>query len=133
MNPHWADSKALIRGDGVPADPAMAAIVFKTTLSAMMKSIQQSQIRGTVWDFVWRIGHRKRGLPYAHIFFWTDLNTQDIHAVGAVSNVRHRKDSPFLDYQSMAPDFRQLIDAYQIHSHSKRCRPPNGKSRLGYS
>jgi hypothetical protein len=32
----------------------------------------------------------------------------------------------------MVSDFRQLIDAYQIHHHSKRCRLPSGKCRLGY-
>jgi hypothetical protein len=32
----------------------------------------------------------------------------------------------------MMSDFRQLIDAYQIHRHSKRCRLPNGKCRFGY-
>jgi hypothetical protein len=31
----------------------------------------------------------------------------------------------------MVSDFRQLIDAYQIH-HSKRCRLPNGKCRFSY-
>jgi hypothetical protein len=32
----------------------------------------------------------------------------------------------------MVSDFRQLIDAYQIHHHSKRCRLPNGKYRFDY-
>jgi hypothetical protein len=32
----------------------------------------------------------------------------------------------------MVSDFRQLIDAYQIHHHYKRCRLPNGKCRFGY-
>jgi hypothetical protein len=33
----------------------------------------------------------------------------------------------------MVSDFHQLIDTYKIHHHSKRCRLPNGKCRLGYS
>jgi hypothetical protein len=32
----------------------------------------------------------------------------------------------------MMSDSRQLIDAYQIHHHSKLCRLPNGKCRFGY-
>jgi hypothetical protein len=31
----------------------------------------------------------------------------------------------------MVSDFRQLIDAYQIHHHSKHCRLPNDKCRFG--
>jgi hypothetical protein len=34
--------------------------------------------------------------------------------------------------QGMMSDFRQLIDAYQIHHHSKHCRLPNGKCQFGY-
>jgi hypothetical protein len=34
--------------------------------------------------------------------------------------------------QGMVSDFRQLIDAYRIHRHSKRYRLPNGKYRFGY-
>jgi hypothetical protein len=49
-----------------------------------------------------------------------------------VINARYSKNSPFFNDQGMVPDFRQLIDAYQIHHHSKRCRLPNGKCRSGY-
>jgi hypothetical protein len=38
----------------------------------------------------------------------------------------------FPNDQGMASDFRQLIGAYQIHHHSKRCRFPNGKCRFGH-
>jgi hypothetical protein len=39
MNPHWSDSQAVMRGDSVFADSAIAAIVFKTKLSALMNFI----------------------------------------------------------------------------------------------
>jgi hypothetical protein len=32
----------------------------------------------------------------------------------------------------MVSDFRQLIDAIQIHHHSKRCRLPNGRCRFSH-
>jgi hypothetical protein len=74
----------------------------------------------------------KRGLPHAHIIFWTDFDTQDIGAVDAVINDRYPKNSPFFNDQGMVSNFHQLIDAYQIHYHSKRCRLPNGKCQFGY-
>jgi hypothetical protein len=74
----------------------------------------------------------KRGLPHAHILFWTGFDTQDIDAVDAVVNARYPKTSPFSNDQDVVSDFRQLIDAYQRHHHSKRCRFPNGKCRFGY-
>jgi hypothetical protein len=73
----------------------------------------------------------KRGLPHAHIFFWTDFDTQGIDAIDAMINARYPKNSPFFNDQGMVSNFRQLIDAYQIHHHSKRCRLPNGKCRFG--
>jgi hypothetical protein len=39
MNSHWPDYKALMRGDGVFADPAIAAITFQIKLSALMTFI----------------------------------------------------------------------------------------------
>jgi hypothetical protein len=32
----------------------------------------------------------------------------------------------------MVSDFRQLIDTYQTHHHSKRCRLPNVTCQFGY-
>jgi hypothetical protein len=44
----WPDYKALMRGDGVFADSAIAAIIFKIKLSALMNFIQKHQILGKV-------------------------------------------------------------------------------------
>jgi hypothetical protein len=96
-----------------------------------MNFIQKHQILGKVSAFIWRIEYQKRGLPHAHILFWREFNTQDVDAVDAVINARYPKNSPFND-QGMVSDFRQLIDAYQIYHHFKRCRLPNGKCRFGY-
>jgi hypothetical protein len=49
---HWPDSKALMRRDGVFADSAIAAIIFKIKLSALMDFIQKHQILGKVSAFV---------------------------------------------------------------------------------
>jgi hypothetical protein len=38
----------------------------------------------------------------------------------------------FLNDQGMVSDFRQLVDAYQIHPPSKHRRLPSGKCRFGY-
>jgi hypothetical protein len=74
----------------------------------------------------------QRGLPRAHILFWTDFDTQDIDAVDAVINARYPKNSRFFNDQGIVSDFRQLINAYQIHHHSKRCQLPNGNYGFDY-
>jgi hypothetical protein len=117
MNPH----KALMRGDAIFADSAIAAIIFKIKLAALMNFIEKHQNLGKVSTFVWRIEYQKRGLPHTHILFWTDFNTQHIDAVDAVINARYPKKISFCNDHGMASDFRQLIDVYQIHHHSKRC------------
>jgi hypothetical protein len=105
INPHWPDYKALLRGDGAFADSAIAAIIFKIKLSALMNFIQKHQILGKVSAFVWRIEYQKRGLPHAHILFWTDLDTQDIDAVDMMINARYPKKSPFLMTKAWYPIF----------------------------
>jgi hypothetical protein len=97
-----------------------------------MKFITNRQILGKISAFLWRIEYQKRGLPHAHILFWSDFDTEDIHAVESVVNVRYPKDSPFLEHEGMVSDFRTLIDRYQIHHHSKRCQLPDGQCRFGY-
>jgi hypothetical protein len=42
------------------ADSAVAAIIFKVKLSALMDFIQKHQILGKVSAFVWRIEYQKR-------------------------------------------------------------------------
>jgi hypothetical protein len=59
MNPHWPDYKALMRGDSVFADSAIAAIIFTIKLSALINFIQKHQIMGKVSAFVWRIEYQK--------------------------------------------------------------------------
>jgi hypothetical protein len=103
--PHWPDEKALMRGDGVFADSAIAAIIFKIKLSVLMNFIQNHQIPGKVSAFVWRIKYQKRGLPHAHILFWTGFDTQDIDAVDAVINARYPNNSPFLMTKAWCPIF----------------------------
>jgi hypothetical protein len=120
MNPHWPDYQALRRGDDVFADSAMGSIIFKTKLSALMKFIQKKRIFGKVSAFLWSIEYQKRGPPHTHILLWSDFDTQGVPATETIINVRYQKDSPFPDDEGMATDFRQLIDSYQIHHHSKR-------------
>jgi hypothetical protein len=48
MNPYWPDYKALMRGDGVFAESAIAAIISKIKLSVLMNFIQKHQILGKV-------------------------------------------------------------------------------------
>jgi hypothetical protein len=105
MNRHWPDYKALMRGEGVFTDSAIAAIIFKIKLSALMNFIQTHQIMGKVFAFVSRIEYQKRGLPHAHIFFWTDFDTQDIDAVDTVINTRYPKNSPCLMTKAWCPIF----------------------------
>jgi hypothetical protein len=133
MNRNWTESQALKRGNETFGDSAMTAITFKTKLSAPRTFIQRYEILGRVSAFVWRAEYQKRGLRHAHILFWADIDTQDIHAIESVINVRHPKDSPFIEDKGMVSDSRQLIDSYQIHHHIKRCRSLDWKSPCGYS
>jgi hypothetical protein len=132
MNPHWVEYKALMRGDGAFSDSLMAVIIFKRKLSAVMKFIQNGEVLGRATAFVWRMECQKRGLPNAHVLFWTDFNTQDIRGVESVINVRYPRRSPFLNDQAMVSDFQELIDAYQIYHHSKRGRLLNGNCPFAY-
>jgi hypothetical protein len=47
----------------------------------------------------------KRGLPHAHILFWTDFDIQDIDTVDAMINPRYPKNSPFLMTKAWCPIF----------------------------
>jgi hypothetical protein len=84
-----------MRSDGVFANSAIAAIIFKIKLSALTNFIPKHQILGKVSIFGWRIEYQKRGLPHSHILFWTDFDTQDIDAVDVMINVRYLKNSHF--------------------------------------
>jgi hypothetical protein len=132
MNPYWADFQALKRSDGQYSDSSMAALVFKSKIFALMKFIRSRKILGTVSAFVWRIEYQRRGLPHAHVLFWSDYNTADVGAVEEVVNVHFPKDSPFLGDQELVLDFRNLIKTYQLHTHSPRCRTATGACRYGY-
>jgi hypothetical protein len=94
-----------MRGDGLFTESAIAAIIFKIKLSALTNFIQKHQILGKVSACVWRIECQKRGLPHAHILFWTDFDTQDIDAVDAAINASSLKNSPFLMSKAWCPIF----------------------------
>jgi hypothetical protein len=132
MNPYWHEYQALKRGNDVFADSAMVTLIFKQKLASLMKFIKSTNLLGKISAFVWRIEYQKRGLPHAHILFWTDLNTQDVEAVEAVINVRYPKKSPFLKDQNMTEDMHVLIDRFQIHHHCQRCRTADGKCKYGF-
>jgi hypothetical protein len=123
MNPYCVDYQALNRGSGEYSDSAMVAVVFKQRLASLMNFSQNKQILGKVSAFIWRIEYQKRGLPHSHIVFWTNCDTNEIHAGERIVNVRFPKTSLFLDNNRMASDFRELIETYQLHQHS-----PSGKS-----
>jgi hypothetical protein len=132
MTPYWPDYQRLKRGSATFADSAIATIIFKMRISALMKFIQHHQILGKISVFVWRIESQKRGLPHAYVLFWSDFDRQNIAAVEKVINVRYLKVSPFLDDEQMFSDFRKLINIYQIHKPSKKCSLPDQTCRFGY-
>jgi hypothetical protein len=133
MKLYRADDQPVKQGREIFADSAISAIIFKTKLSALMQFIQKHEILGRVSGFVSRIEYQKRSLPHAHGLFWRDFETQDIQAVESVINVRYLKDSHIIEDRGMVSDFRQLIDAFQIHHYSKRFRLPNGKCCFSHS
>jgi hypothetical protein len=96
-----------------------------------MNFIQKHQILGKVSAFIWRIEYQKRGLPHAHILFGGSSIPKTLMPLMRLSMPDIQKNSPF-DDQGMMSYFHQLIDAYQIYHHFKRCRLPNGKCRFGY-
>jgi hypothetical protein len=56
---------------------------------------------------------------------------QGVHAGEEVIKLRYPKDCPFRNHKQTPSGFRQLVDPYQIHCHSKRCRLPDGRCRFG--
>jgi hypothetical protein len=48
MNPYWTNDQVLKPGESLFADSAMATIIFKTKISALMKFIQKNDIMGNV-------------------------------------------------------------------------------------
>jgi hypothetical protein len=51
MNPHWAEYSVLMRSDGVFADSAMAPMMSKTKLSALIKFTGKNEPMGKVSAF----------------------------------------------------------------------------------
>jgi hypothetical protein len=121
MNPYWVELQALMRGSGVYSDSALAAIVVRLKLNALMKFLETRRILGTISAFVWHIEYQKRGLPHAHVLLCTDYELDSPPAIEKIVNVRLPKDSPFPADRQLTCDFRSLIDTYQLHKHSKRC------------
>jgi hypothetical protein len=103
-DPHWPDDTALMRGDRIFANSAIAAIIFKIRLSALMIFIQKHQLLDKV-SALYRESSLKKGLPHADILFWTDFDTHDIDAVDVVINTRYPKNSPFLLTKAWCPIF----------------------------
>jgi hypothetical protein len=132
MNPYWPEYQALKRESGNFGDSAIMAIVFKEKLSGLMMFLKRRRTLGTIFAFVWRIEYQRRGLPHAHLLFWTDFQTQIVESVDSVISVRYPKVSPFLDDEEAVADFRVLIESYQKHHHSRRCGVPPGPCRFGY-
>jgi hypothetical protein len=132
MNPYWPEYQALKRESGNFGDSAIMAIVFKEKLSALMTFLKKRRTLGTILAFVWRIEYQRRGLPHAHLLFWTDFETQIVESVDSVINVRYPKVSPFLNDGEQVADLRVLIESYQKHHHSRRCGVPPGPCRFGY-
>jgi hypothetical protein len=112
MNPNWTDHQTLKRGESVFADSAMAIIIFQTKISALMKFIRKNDILGNLSAFVWRIEYQKRGFPHAHILFCSDFDTQDVHAVERVINVRYPENFPFPHDNVLVTKFLKLVDCY---------------------
>jgi hypothetical protein len=79
-----------------------------------------------------RIEYQQRNLPHAHILFWTDSDTIDIHEMDKLINARDAQRSSVHNGQEMISDFRALIDQFEIHYHTRRCRKPSGKCKYGY-
>lgn len=121
MNPYWIEAKALKRSNGNFSDSAMISIIFKTKLQTLLRYIQDKNTIGKVNSYVYRIKYQKRGLPHAHILFWTDIDTSDTVQIDKYVTARYPKQTPILNDSSFVNDMRVLIDRYQIHKHSKRC------------
>jgi hypothetical protein len=132
LNPHWMDFQALKRGEGNYADSAMAPMIFRLKLNALLRFVQSERILGETRAFVWRVECQKRGLPHAHILFWTEYDTADMAVVDEAVSVPMPRESPFSKDRDFVADFRALILLSQVHSHSKRCASANGRCQFGY-
>jgi hypothetical protein len=113
-------------------DSAMAAVIFKLKLNALMKFIRSRKVLGEIRGFVWRVECQKRGLPHTHRLCWSDFNTNDIAAVDKVLNVQFPRESPFPEDQETIRDFQVFIRSHQLHTHSRRFLSASGRCKFGY-
>jgi hypothetical protein len=86
-----------------------------------MTYCKSTSILGRVKAFVWRVEDQYRGLRHAHIIFWTDFETTDIHEMDKLINARYPQRSSVHNEQEMISDFRALIDQFPIYHHTRRC------------
>ena len=132
MNPYWVELRSLSRNKSIYSDSAIISLVFRQKLKTIINFINTRKIFGEVKAYVWRIEYQKRGLPHAHILFWTDFDTSNLQDVDKIENVRYPLVSPFLNDTLMINDLTELINMYQIHSHSSRCKTKEGKCQFNY-
>jgi hypothetical protein len=132
MNPYWPDYQALKRGSGHYSDATIISIVFRSRLKFLIKHCKSTRLFGNLKAFVWRVEYQQRGLPHAHILLWTDTDTTDIREVDRLINARYPQPSPIQNQQQMISDFRTLIDRFQVHHHTRRCRTSTGACKYRY-
>jgi hypothetical protein len=104
---------------------------FKAQLPALMTFRQSWKTVDRTLGFVWRTKCQKRGLPHAHRLLWTDLDREDRKAGQSVIIVRSPNTPPYLNNEQLLGDFRELIQSYQKHRHSPRCRFRDEECRFG--
>jgi hypothetical protein len=133
MNPYWPDYDGLKRGTGSFSDGTGSSIMFRARMKWLMHFCKKKRIFGTVRGFVWRIEYQQRGLPHAHILFWTDCDTTDAQQIDRIITARYPLPSTIQTEQAKINDLITLIDAYQVHEHTDRCQMhTHGKCKYGF-
>ncbi len=121
-NPDWPEFADV--GEDKPfLNGSLVSRVFKIKFHKLIQYIQSHKLFGTVNAMIWRIEYQQRGLPHLHLLLWTDFDTDDISALERLINTRFLKDDPDIMKQKIVNETNAMIQKYQIHTCSHRCKP----------
>ena len=132
FNPYWPEVVALKRAPTAYGDGSVVSVIFKFKLKSTIKFIKKSNILGKILGYVYRIEYQNRGYLHAHLLFWSKFDTEDLGKIQQVINSHFPPREGLPSELSKYEKIRVLIERYQLHHHSKRCRNKQNECSFGY-
>jgi hypothetical protein len=133
LNPHHPAITANIRrGETYGQYALLISQVAKYEFLDLMKYIEDHKIFGNVKAVMWRIEYQKRGLPYYHVLWFTDINTSDLIQIDKYFTAEFPRLTCEFRNASTIKDLRTLCSTYQIHRCTARCKKSDGSCKYGF-